>query len=314
MGKNPADGSADYIDDNLQLLTTGHQPLLDRQIVSFGDTSAAAALAAKHSCDLQATYPEFWPETIKALFVHSAEWTEAMKERFDLKKQKGYRQLLKYCGYGVPNFEKLAWSTKSSLCIVSQEMLQPYQRIGSKKPSTRDINIYMLPWPDEVLANIPEDTPVEMKVTLSYFIEPNPGARGWSTKYQYASHGLRFQVRRPLESLDSFKARINQKARDEELGRYTTTADSGKWQLGEKLRTLGSIHSDTWTGNALELIQRKNLAIYPVGGWWKERIKADRWHKSARYALIVSLSTPTLETDMYTPIAQQIENRVGIEV
>lgn len=28
-----------------------------------------------------AEYPEFWPETIRALIVHSAEWTNAMLSR-----------------------------------------------------------------------------------------------------------------------------------------------------------------------------------------------------------------------------------------
>jgi hypothetical protein len=312
MGRNPVDGTADYIDDNLQLLSTSHNFALNRQLVSFGDTSAAAALAAKYASELQSTYPEFWPETIKALFIHSAEWTDAMKVNFDLRNQAGYRQLLKYCGYGVPDFDKLMWSTSSSLSLISQEILQPYQRVGRKNPTTRDINIYELPWPDDVLQEIPPETPVKLKITLSYFVEPNPGARGWSTKYQYASHGLRFDVRRPLENIDAVKARINKKARDEELQRHVATADSGKWLLGERLRTRGSIHSDTWTGTAQELIERKNVAIYPVGGWWKERVSADRWNNPARYSLVISLSTPTLDTDMYTPIAEQIVNLVEV--
>lgn len=294
------------------MLSTNHNFVLGRQFVSFGDTSAAAALAAKYAGELQTTYPQFWPETIKALLIHSAEWTDSMKNNFDLRTQSGYRQLLKYCGYGVPNLDKLMWSTNSSLSIISQASLQPYDRANGKKTSTRDINIYELPWPDEVLQEIPPETPVILKVTLVYFIEPNPGARGWSTKFQYASHGLRFDVRRPLESIDAFRIRINKKARDEELHRHVLTADSGKWLLGENLRTLGSVHSDTWSGTAQELIQRKNVAVYPVGGWWKERVSADRWNKIARYSLIVTLSTPTLDTDLYTPIAQQIENLIQV--
>jgi hypothetical protein len=54
------------------------------------------------------------------------------------------------------------------------------------------------------------------KLTLSYFIKPNPDERGWVNKYRYASHGFRFDVRRPLERLSDFRQRINQKARDEE--------------------------------------------------------------------------------------------------
>ena len=39
-----------------------------------------------------------------------------------------------------------------------------------------------------------------MRVTLSYFIDPSPGARGWTTRYGYESHGLRFAVRNQLET------------------------------------------------------------------------------------------------------------------
>jgi len=149
-----------------------------------------------------------------------------------------------------------------------------------------------------------------MKVTLSYFIEPNPGERGWVSKYRYASHGLRFDVRRPLETISAFKQRINQKARDEEHTYNGATPDSGQWLLGEKLRSLGSVHSDTWAGTAAELAERGYIAVYPVLGWWKERANLERWGKSARYALIVSIKTPNVETDIYTPI----ENQIGISI
>ena len=42
MAISPVDGTADYIDDALQLLSTGHQFTLGKQLISFGDTSAAA--------------------------------------------------------------------------------------------------------------------------------------------------------------------------------------------------------------------------------------------------------------------------------
>jgi hypothetical protein len=44
----------------------------------FGDTSGAAALAAKLAVELRTAYPAFWPETIRALMIHSAEWTRQM--------------------------------------------------------------------------------------------------------------------------------------------------------------------------------------------------------------------------------------------
>ena len=150
-----------------------------------------------------------------------------------------------------------------------------------------------------------------MRVTLSHFVEPNPGERGWANKYRYASHGLRFDVKRPLENLESFQQRINQQARDEEYNR-SATPDSGHWTLGERLRSLGSIHSDTWQGTASELADRGYIAVYPVLGWWKERPNLQRWGKRARYALIISIKTPDIETDIYTAVANQI--RVPVEI
>ncbi|MDP1557622.1 MAG: hypothetical protein Q8K59_12405 [Nitrosomonas sp.] len=182
--------------------------------------------------------------------------------------------------------------------------MQPYDKEKSTV-KTSDINLHSLPWPSEVLRDLPADTRVEMRSTLSYFIEPNPGSRGWVNKYRYASHGLRFDVRRSLESLDEFKQRINQVARDEEYNRQSKP-ESGEWQLGENLRSLGSIHSDTWYGSAAELAERGYIAVYPVLGWWKERANLERWGKQARYALIVSIKTPGIETDIYTPVENQI--------
>lgn len=310
MATNPAYVEADYIDDALQLLTTGHQFVLGKQLVSFGDTSAAAALSANLAAKVQALYPDFWPETIRALLIHSAQWTPAMKAEFSPLDNKGkYHQLLRYCGYGVPDEETLFWSARNELTLIAQDIIHPYIKEGSEV-KTRDVNLHTLPWPAEILRDLPPETQVEMKVTLSYFIEPNPGSRGWVNKYRYASHGLRFDVRRPLESQTEFKQRINQKARDEEHAYNGAKPDSGEWLLGEKLRSLGSVHSDTWTGQAAELAERGYIAVYPVLGWWKERANLERWGKSARYALIVSIKTPDVETDIYTPV----ENKVFVQV
>lgn len=169
---------------------------------------------------------------------------------------------------------------------------------------TNKLNLHQLPWPAKILQSLPPETQVEMKVTLSYFIEPNPGVRGWKYKYLYASHGLRFEVRRSLESLENFKQRINRQARDKEYS-SSTVSDNG-WILGSNLHGLGSVHSDTWQGSATELAQRGYIAVFPVTGWWKERPSFERWNKQARYTLVVSITTPNVETDIYTEVVNQI--------
>jgi hypothetical protein len=310
---SPHNGTADYIDEGLQLLTTGHQ-ITSKPLVSFGDTSAATALASQLAARVQAAYPEFWSETVRALLIHSAEWTPAMKKRFSpLKTKDKYRQLLRYCGYGVPNESKLFWSAGNALTLIAQDSLQPYiKEKGSSTVKTNQLNLHQLPWPTDVLLSLPLETQVEMKVTLSYFIEPNPGVRGWKYKYLYASHGLRFEVCRRSETPEQFQQRINQQERDEEYANLTTS-DNG-WILGSKLRNFGSVHSDTWQGAAADLAQRGFIAVFPVAGWWKERPNLERWHKQARYALIVSITTPNVETDIYTAVANQVQINLSVEI
>lgn len=304
MGVNPVDGTADYIDDGLQLLTTSNRFALGSPLVSFGDTSAAVASAARLSAMVMAAYPEYWPETVRALLVHSARWTDAMKNRFaPLKLKSDYRRLLRYCGWGVPDVHDLFWSAQNALTLVAQESIQPYFRDG-KTVRTRDINLHEIPWPADILRDL-DDAPVEMKITLSYFVEPNPGERGWATKYRYASHGLRFDVKRPLESIEDFQRRVNQRAREEDYSQKATQ-ESGEWALGERLRSLGSVHSDTWLGTAAELAERGHVAVYPVVGWWKERHQFERFDNATRYALLISIKTPTAEVELYSAIENEI--------
>ena len=156
------------------------------------------------------------------------------------------------------------------------------------------------------------DTEVRMRVTLSYFVEPNPGERGWTTKFRYQSHGLRFSVKRSYESQEQFRQRCNLRARDEEAGYQGDVGESGRWELGERLQSLGSLHSDTWIGTAAELAERGAIAVYPVVGWWKTRPNLERWGNDARYALVVTIRTPEQEMDIYAPVLTEIQTAIEV--
>jgi hypothetical protein len=82
-GGNLAKASDGFISelDDLALLSTGHQPTL-RQFGAISATSAAAAQAAWMAAQIQARYPEAWPETIRGLMIHAAEWPDALKRQF----------------------------------------------------------------------------------------------------------------------------------------------------------------------------------------------------------------------------------------
>jgi hypothetical protein len=74
-----------------------------------------------------------------------------------------------------------------------------------------------------------------VRVTLSYFVEPNPGPRQTNDRYRYASCGLRFDVRRATESEPEFRARTNREAREQGEQQVSGSADSNEWDLGFNL-------------------------------------------------------------------------------
>jgi hypothetical protein len=245
--------------------------------------------------------------------VHSADWTPAMLARFtDANGNVSYKHLLRWFGYGVPNLQRLLSSLDNSLTLVAESELQPFfKHEGTVK--TREMRPHPLPWPSQALADL-QDTEVLMRVTLSYFIEPSPGARGWAPRYGYQSHGLRFAVRNPLETIADFQQRINKSAREDGY-ESAGLADPG-WQFGRGsgLTSLGSIHSNVWRGTAASLASRGYVAVYPTMGWWNKRQHLGAWEKAARYSLIVTIATPGVEVDLYTPVANQIGVPIVIEI
>ena len=299
---------------SLSLLTTDHRPTR-RLFTTSNATSAATALAARLSAQVMSTYPDLWPETIRALVVHSAEWTDTMKSAFlpsGKQPAKGdYRGLVQRCGFGVPDLDRALWSVENSLTMVVQERLHPFKRIPGRQPTLRDMHLHNLPWPRQALEDL-GDTQVELRVTLSYFIEPNPSERGRS-RYRYESHGLRFDVKRPSESVDEFRGRINTAARDEEKG-DSQGGDDDQWLIGKRARHRGSLHNDIWRGTAADLASRECVAVYPALGWWKTRTALERYDRGARYALVISIRAPEVDVDLYTEVANRVAAAVDVEV
>jgi len=314
-GGNVARGPNDSVFDteDLRLLSTYYQPHI-AQFAPFEATSVAAAQAAWMAARILVQYPEAWPETIRALIVHTAEWTDTMKAQFlsaqPTKEQ--YARLLRICGYGVPDLARALYCAANSLTLISEAELQPYDKRDGGGYRTRDMHLYNLPWPSEALQDLRE-TEVEMRVTLSYYVEPGPGEVGWQDRYRYPSHALRFAVNGPGESEDEFVRRVNDQARED--GEHPGTAGPGdRWLIGGNGRNVGSIHSDIWQGRAADLAASNQIGVYPAVGWWRERHHLGRWNKRCRYSLIVSILTPDEEVDIYTPVAVQIGVAVPIEV
>jgi hypothetical protein len=308
-GRNPA-----VPIDDLCLLTTHYQPTV-RMFGYMSDTSCATALASHMAAQIMSEQPTYHPETVRALIVHSAEWTPAVRTRFGGASSKTARRaLVRRYGYGVPDLSRALQSARNDLTLITEDELQPFHlESRGGKVKTKEMNLHKLPWPSEVLEKLGE-TNVELKITLAYFIEPNPGERGWAYKHRYASHGLRFKVKGSLETYDDFRWQINKAVRDEEEDKKISSSDEKNWFLGPNTRDSGSIHSDIWYGTAVELAQKDAVAVYPVGGWWKEKKHLERYDQISHYSLIVSIRVPEVEIDIYTPVSNLIRTSIPIDM
>ena len=304
---------------DLSVLTTGK----DTPFSQSCDTSAANAQACRLGAMIWAEYPDYWPETVRGLLVHSALWTPAMFEQWVNPANANTAQkitLLRRYGYGVPDAEIMLSSLKNRPCVIIQDSLKPFKIGADEEGNPRsyasycEMNFYELPWPKEQLEELFGET-VKLRVSLSYFIEPNPSERPPKTRYYYASHGLRFKMKRPGESPSQFLERINAQLAESEARAEDTEDVSNvgqdKWLLGPKTRDRGSLISDVWTGTGAELANQNMLAVVPQGGWWKHRLRfpdenKPRHTEKVRFSLIVSLESEA-DVDIYTPIIQKTD-------
>lgn len=298
---------------NLALLTTRLQRPGEGFFAITRDTSAATAQIAAIAADIYAAYPTLRPETVRALIVHSAQWTDAMRARFDGETNKTARvSLLRRYGMGVADAERALRSAADALTLIAEAQLHPFEREGgSNTGKVREMNLHQLPWPIQELEAL-GGAHVRLRVTLSYFVEPNPSSRGWTGRYIYPSHGLRFVTRRPEESVESFRERINTRARVEGERPPSLDTEEG-WLFGSNQQQApGSLHTDIWTGRAANLASKGAIAVYPVTGWWKNRRDYDQSEQGVDYSLVVSIESPEVEVDLWTPVFQQIRSTVEI--
>ncbi|WP_088343912.1 MULTISPECIES: S8 family peptidase [Rhodomicrobium] len=331
--------------ESLSVLTTSSDFVSD-PLTAFFATSASTGEAARFTAALQAEHPAYWPETIRALTVHSAQWTPRMLERIAgaRKKKSAHLGLARQFGFGVPNLQRAMASASADLALVAQAVIQPFKRkmkqgkkgriVGDGDPRFSDIHLYTLPWPKETLRQLGEKR-VALKITLSYFIEPSPGQLKPVTPARYRSHGLRFDMQRRNESDEAFKSRINDLAAASDVDDDTDThagvvmvdeevpglaeievgpeSDTG-WMFGSRSRAAdkpGSLHCDIWQGNAIDLADRHMVAIYPVAGWWKYRVPQHRYNEKTRYALVMTLDCVEQDVDLYAEIEAGIAAAVA---
>lgn len=297
---------------NLGVLTTRLPQFGSGPFAITSATSAATAQVAAIAASISAAYPHLRPEAVRALTVHSALWTPAMRARFGNRSAtKGdLANLLRRYGMGVPNLDRALRSATDALTLIAQASIHPFER-GASANKVREMNLHELPWPIKELESLGE-TEVSMRVTLSYFVEPNPSSRGWTGRYVYPSHGLRFATKRADENVSRFRQRINKRVRDEGERLPSPKTERG-WLFGSaQQQKPGSLHTDIWTGPAVDLASKGVIAVYPVAGWWQYRRAWDQSALGVHYCLVVSIEAPDVNIDLWTPVAQQIQTPVQI--
>ena len=295
--------------DALQILTTRRVLPDGRLLTTSSGTSAATAEVAHIATSVLAEYPGLSPEAVRALVMHSADWTEPMKAKFGVAGPRQDRVALRRrYGMGVPDLTRATRSASDALTLIVQDTIHPFDGDGRML----EMHLHELPWPTQALHDL-GSVEVRLRVTLSYFIEPNPSRRGWRGRYRYASHGLRFDLRRPTESTVEFRRRINQLAREDGTKHKSADTDAPAWLFGPDNRAAGSVHADVWGGTASELALRGCIAVFPVSGWWKDRKDRDRSDRGVHYSLVVSIESPTEDVDLWTPVATELGVPIEVE-
>lgn len=293
--------------ETVSLLAPGSD-LVTEPLVPIWATSAAVGMAGNFVGQLQATLPDLWPETHRALTIDSARWPKPIIDEFigggahwKKSKKAEIQRMLRKVGYGVPDITRAVMSARNDATMIAEAEIQPYKRVDGRG-IFNEMHFYDLPWPKTTLEKL-ENKIVTMKVTLSYFVEPNLSGKAATRPETYRSFGLRFALKKRGETKDRFLTRISGN-QDKEQAKSDN--ETSYWLLGSQAVQAGSLHCDIWRGHAIDLALHDVIAIYPVGGWWKSHIGQKRVTDKARYALILSISAPGQDVDLHSEISALI--------
>lgn len=306
--------------DCVSLITTG-DITKGHVFTDHRESSAATALVTRIVAEIWNAYPDLRAETIRALVSHSAQWTPQMlayqeeAEKVGLLPKDSKEIMLRMFGYGVPNMQRSIASARNYLTMIIEDEIKPFKYETGSGLAYNEMKIIELPWPRDELIEL-GNANCRLRATLSYFVEPNPGRKGFSDRFRYQSFGLRFKLNNPGEDADTFLTRINRAERESRGVGSPGNSDPSGWKLGDQLRTRGSLHQDTWEGSASELALRNYIGIVPVSGWWrqsKRKLYEDKMSIAVPYSLVLSLDIDG-DADLYTSVAQQIGIEPSVEV
>ena len=311
------------------LMSTGRD-VVHSPLAPFWATSAAVGMAAHFDGRLRTALPAFWPETIRALIVDSARWREPARTLMmgSGKKWKGTRsgaaitksdrqKFLREHGYGVPDWDRAHASARNAISLIAEAEIQPFAlNEDGNGVVLKELHLYSLPWPRKELQAI-GDGVVTMRVTLSYFIEPNLSGKAATRPDTYRSFGLRFDLKKRSESENEFVGKltgVKAKSKSEEESVVRKPAEGGNWFLGPKAISAGSLHCDIWRGTGTDLALHDMIAVFPTTGWWKTHKGQHRYDDRGRYSLIVSISADEHDVDLLTEINVELAASLQAEI
>jgi hypothetical protein len=247
----------------LSTITTHHE-FHSQILASMFGTSEAAAHSAWFVAQLLRELDDISAQTLRGLVIHSASWTPAMIQQLP-----NLDERLAAFGLGTPDLTFALGCLANRATILIEDRLANANliRVRRERPdgSYRDVDevrryakIFRLPLPEDLLLATP-DSAVRLRVTLSYFVEPNT-IRGRTQR----GLDLRWDMQGPQESEARFLQRINRLARGAE--RPTDRTSSFDWELGLRRRSRGTVQSDRWRGTAAYLAGDKLNRCLP-GAW-----------------------------------------------
>lgn len=282
------------------------------QPLGFRWGSGLAAARVSHLAgQIQARYPEASANLIRALVVNSAEWPESFRNSFStngvetLSKESG-RQILRLCGYGVPQASKaLAANARCMVFVAEDEFSWAKDEANKSRRYPAKVSFFEIHFEPDDLFRLPPATRVRVSVTLAY----NPPVRKTQRRH-YQGLQIRWDLKRRDETSEEFWARWMAEAAFEENYDETESpvskARPWPWQLkplvnpGGRVRR-GTVVRDWFDISIQDLPQTLEIvAMASVAPWLKPLEPLTQ-----RFALVVSVESLDKQTPIYDLIRVQ---------
>ena len=214
-------------------------------------------------------------------------------------------------GWGIPDEERVFWSADNALTLIVEDELRPYKREVGAGVTLKEMKSFRLPWPDRALAAIGSQE-VEIRCTLSYFVQPDLHSAGLERWQLYPSHRLQFDFQHFGESEARAERRVNKA-----VTTFDPAGEDDGWMLkggtrGRRAR--GTLHQDIWHGPAYRLVERRMINVTPIRGWWANSSLIEPADVPVRFSLIVSIRTPQTDNDLVTEVRSLIPANLLVDL